>query len=282
VVDGMQHRGSVVIPAHGPDKSMAGLFGVSGRNIHVWSLPIDEEDTVVAPFEKLLRADEIERADAFRLDRLRHSFVLVRGVLRILLANYLRVSPAGIQLVYGAKGKPALSAPANVRFNVSHSGGLAVFAFAQGCELGIDVERIREVPDMQSIARHSFCPEEAVELMSLDANERERAFFLCWTRKEAYLKAVGDGLSAPLDSFRVTLQPGHAARFIHINHDMGAAEAWTLDDLRLAPDYAAGLAYRDTQRSVVVLPRIAPSQLARISEGNGFDNGFAPEIQTMP
>jgi 4'-phosphopantetheinyl transferase len=262
-----------VIPTDKAERLMSCSFELAGRNIHVWSVHIDEPDTVSAPFERFLQSDERERADRYKFDHLRHSFVLVRGVLRILLGNYLGMSPGAIQFTYGPKGKPALPAPANVHFNASHSGGLAVFAFAQGCELGVDLERIRVLSDIQDIAERFFCPEEARELMSLGANEREHAFFHCWTRKEAYLKAIGDGLSASLDSFRVTLQPGHAARFIHIEHDTNAAEAWVLHDLQLAPDYAAGLAYHDLERPLVVLPPVAPAELMRISKGYRFQNG---------
>ncbi len=114
---------------------------------------------------------------------------------------------------------------------------------------------------MANIADHFFCPEEAAELQSLTASERTRAFFTCWTRKEAYIKAIGDGVSAPLDSFRVTLRPNQPARFIHLGHDTTAAAAWTLHDLRFDPNYAAALAYRDLARPVIVFPVMDPAEL---------------------
>src|SRR5208282_2181592 len=119
--------------------------------------------------------------------------------LRVLLGHYLGVAPGGIEFSYGPKGKPRLAAPVDVRFNISHSGGLALFAFTLDCEIGVDVEHIRPLRDMQEIASRFFCAEEATELMSLPAHGREQAFYLCWTRKEAYLKAVGEGLSEPID-----------------------------------------------------------------------------------
>jgi len=199
------------------------------------------------------------RAAQFRFERDRNSFVLARGVLRTLLGRYLHISPAGIRFEYRPKGKPALALPAGIDFNVSHSGGLAVFAFTAGCEIGVDVESIRPLPDLQSIADRFFCAGEAAELMSLAADQREPAFYLCWTRKEAYIKASGDGLSAPLDGFRVTLRPGQPARFVHLAND--TAQAWSLHDLALASGYAAALAYRDAQRPVVVLPVADPAEL---------------------
>ncbi len=182
----------------------------------------------------------------------------------MLLGRYLNVPPANIQFKYGSKGKPTLTVLETVNFNASHSGDLAVFAFTEHCKVGIDVEQIRPLPDMQNIADRFFCSEEAVELMSLNANERKHAFFLCWTRKEAYIKAIGDGLSTPVDNFRVTIQPGQPARFIHVNQDANAANDWKLYDLQLAPNYAAALAYRDGERRVLVSPVIDLDELMNI------------------
>ena len=208
----------------------------------------------------LLEPEERDRAARFRFDHLQHAFILARGGLRVLLGCYLGVCPAAVQFTYGSKGKPTLSG-GSVEFNVSHSGGLAVFAFTFGCEIGVDVEQIRSLPDMLEIASQFFCVEETAELMALPAGERERAFFLCWTRKEAYIKATGDGLSAPLDSFRVALRPGAPARFVHFKHDASAAASWTLHDLSLTPAHAGALAYRDAPRSVLVQPVIESAEL---------------------
>jgi 4'-phosphopantetheinyl transferase len=231
----------------------------------VWPVRTEVSNAVAERFELYLGPDEKDRAARFRFDQHRYSFVIARGVLRILLGHYLKVSPVSIQFKYGSRGKPALVAPAYVDFNVSHSGGLAVFAFTVGCKVGVDVEQIRPLQDMQSIADRFFCTEEAKELMSLTANQRGRCFYLCWTRKEAYIKAIGDGLSAPLDGFRVTLRPGQPARFIHHAHDTSSAKAWTLHDLQLAPNYAAALAYCDTERPVALMPIIDPAELLTLS-----------------
>jgi 4'-phosphopantetheinyl transferase len=239
-------------------------FKLTERNIDVWPVHTAGSSAVAEELERVLAPDEKVRAAQFRFSHLRRSFILARGALRILLGWYLDVSPASIQFTYGSRGKPALAVPARVDFNVSHSGDLAVFAFTAGCEIGVDVEQIHPLQDIQTIADQFFCPEEAAELMSLTANQRERSFFLCWTRKEAYIKAIGDGLSAPLDGFRVTLQQGQPARFIHIANDMGSAQAWTLHDLQLAPGYAAALAYRDTERLVAVSQIIDPAELLSI------------------
>lgn len=241
-------------------------FDLPDRAVHVWRVRTQAPSAVAERLELLLGDDEKSCAAQFRFDRLRESFVIARGVLRILLGHYLKASPISIQFKYGSRGKPALAAPARMDFNMSHSGGLAVFAVAASCEIGVDLEQIRPLQDMQSIADRFFCSEEAAELRSLPANQRERGFYLCWTRKEAYIKAIGDGLSAPLDGFCVSLQPSQAARFVHIAHDTSAAEAWTLHDLQLAPNYAAALAYRGTERPVAVLPISDPVDLLSIPE----------------
>jgi 4'-phosphopantetheinyl transferase len=239
-------------------------FDLSGRNVHVWAVRTEAPGAVAERFELVLGPEEKGRAARFRSDHLRYSFVIARGVLRILLGHYLNASPNSIRFKYGARGKPALAVPANIEFNVSHSAALAVFAFTAGCEVGVDIEQIRALQDMQTIADRFFCSEEATELMSLTADQRERGFYLCWTRKEAYVKATGDGLSTPLDCFRVTLQPSQPARFIHLAHDTRAAESWTLHDLRLASNYAAALAYRDTKRPVALFRIVSPAELLSV------------------
>jgi 4'-phosphopantetheinyl transferase len=234
-------------------------FDLSGRMVHVWTVRTEAPSAVAERFELYLSPDEKGRAAQFRFERDRNSFVVAHGVLRILLGRYLNISPAGVLFKYESKGKPAIAGSGGIDFNVSHSHGLAVFAFTAGCQVGVDVERIRPLQDVQSIADRYFCSEEATELMSLPPSERELGFYLCWTRKEAYVKASGDGLSAPLDSFRVTLRPCQPARFIHLANDTSASKAWSLHDLRLASDYAAALAYRDSERPIVILPIVDPT-----------------------
>jgi 4'-phosphopantetheinyl transferase len=239
-------------------------FELDTRNVHVWSVRTEAPNAIAERFQRVLAPDERDRAARFSFDHLRHSFVLAHGALRILLGRYLNTPPARIQFKYGPKGKPALAPLAPLGFNASHSGGLVVFAFTRGCEIGIDLEQIHPIEDMRDIADRFFCPEEAAELMTIPVNQRERAFFLCWTRKEAYIKAIGDGLSAPLNGFRVAMQPTQPARFIHLAQDTNAAKEWTLQDLQLASNYAAALAYRGSARRVVVSPIIDPEELLSI------------------
>ncbi len=240
----------------------AGSFALPGRDVHIWILRTRASDVVAAKFELFLAPDEKKRAERFRLCHLHRSFIVTRGFLRCLLGRYLDRHPASLRFNYGSKGKPALAPSDGIEFNATHSGGLAVFAVTLNCQIGIDLEQIRPVTETQHIADSFFCSEEAAEIRSFPPNERQRAFFCCWTRKEAYIKATGDGLSAPLNDFRVALQPYESVRFIHLSHDTSAAEAWTLHDLCLAPNYAAAMAYRDRPRPISIFPAIDPEEFS--------------------
>jgi 4'-phosphopantetheinyl transferase len=151
-----------------------------------------------------------------------------------------------------------LASPAPLEFNSSHSLGLAVIALTAGCELGVDIEQVRPMSDMKKVAGHFFCPGEVAELSAFPLDQYEQGFFLCWTRKEAYVKATGEGLSLPLDSFQVSIRPGEAARFIRLPDQ---PNSWTLQDLQLAPNYAAALAYRDAERPLIAFRLSDPAEL---------------------
>jgi 4'-phosphopantetheinyl transferase len=240
---------------------LSSAFDLEGRRIEVWTVRTAASLGVTDEHMPILAPDEIDRAARLRIPCQRDAFILVRGILRTLLGRYLDVSPASIRFQYGSNGKPALAALADLHFNASHTEGLAVFAFASGCALGVDIERMRAMPQMHSIARRFFCAEEADELQYLNQDRQEQAFFLCWTRKEAYIKAIGGGMAVPLDSFRVTLAPDQPARLIHVATDQVSADhdetgKWNLCDLSLAPDYAAALAYRGVKRTVAILPAL--------------------------
>jgi 4'-phosphopantetheinyl transferase len=237
-------------------------FEIENRIVHVWVIRTDHAtEPVVGEFQLVLDSQERERAARYRFPKAQRSFILSRGALRVLLGRYLNTSPAGIRFTYGANGKPSLADFASLRFNASHSGDFTALALTPDCELGIDVEQIRPLTDLQEIANRFFCPEEALELTSLSPEEQNQAFFLCWTRKEAYVKAIGDGLSAPLNSFRVSLRPDQPARLIHLAKDREAAGAWMVDDLKLAAGYAAALAYRDAERPLHRFPLVEPADL---------------------
>ena len=228
----------------------------------MWSVRTKASDATVSDLRALLSPEERQRAEKFHFDELRRAFVIRRGARRVLLAKYLGIPAGSVEFEHASNGKPSVSLAGAPDFNVSRSEGLAVFAFAQRCELGIDVERSRPIPDKHAIATRFFCAEEAAELMSLPADLHDHAFHLCWTRKEAYIKAIGQGLSAPLDEFRVTLRPGEPARFVHILHNPELAKQWVLHNLLVAPGYAAALAYQAPERPIRIFPVLEAAEAA--------------------
>lgn len=212
---------------------------LSEREIHVWRAHLNCEATVLSQLEATLDADEKARADRFYFERDRNAFVATRGILRQLLGRYLNHSPAQLQFSYGPQGKPSLQSSQSerpIQFNVSHSHGLALLAFAVGCPLGVDVELVRSDFATDDIARRFFSPVEVKEWHALPDSLRVEGFFLCWTRKEAYVKAKGQGLQIPLESFHVSLTPDQPER---LQTEDGLQ--WSLHSLRFESGYVGAL-----------------------------------------
>jgi 4'-phosphopantetheinyl transferase len=176
---------------------------IAGDEAHMWYITLEADERTVEHAILDLTDEERGRADQFRFETLRTSYILSHAVLRRLLAVHCDRSPSRLAIAYGPQGKPFLAHdPGDLRFNMSHSGGVAAYALARGCEVGVDVEQHRHLVDMLDIAERFFAPQETQELMAIPQSERESAFFRCWVRKEAFIKARGGGLSIPLDSFQ--------------------------------------------------------------------------------
>ncbi len=214
-------------------------FELGDGEAHVWRAHLNCDEAVLHRLEATLTSDEKARASCFHFPRDRNSFVAARGVLRELLGRYLGRAPANLEFDYGPQGKPSLRAEFHerlVQFNVSHSHSLALFAFAVGRNLGVDVELIRPEFAADEIAERYFSPREVMELRGLPPSLRVEAFFLCWTRKEAYIKARGEGLHIPLASFHVSLTPGQPERL-----ESADSLHWSLHSLRPDPRYVGAL-----------------------------------------
>ncbi len=210
------------------------------EEVHVWRAPLEMDPASLGRLQETLVPDERARAAQFHSPKDRRHFIAARGALRDILARYLHREPASLQFRYGAAGKPALVADSGsheLRFNLSHSGELALYALTRIREIGIDVERIRADVARERVAERFFSAQEVSALRGLPEHLQPEAFFSCWTRKEAYIKARGDGLRIPLDSFDVSLIPGTPAAFLR-----GAESQWSLQALRPAPDYVAAVA----------------------------------------
>lgn len=211
------------------------------RQVDVFAFPLDPATPRLSALATSLSADERERAARYRFANDRRAFVACRGTVREILGRHLAIPAAAVRFRYGPNGKPVFEpGEQELAFNVSHSGELGLCAVARGGVVGVDVERVRELPDALIAARF-FSPVEHAALSALDAEIQATAFFAAWTRKEAFLKALGEGVSYPLDRFEVSLGPAEPAELRRVDGDAGPAHRWCLFALDPAPGYAAAL-----------------------------------------
>jgi 4'-phosphopantetheinyl transferase len=209
--------------------------------VHVWRIKLDVLTGEVERLRRLLAPDEQARADRLVFEGDRRRTIAARGTLRTILGRYLGTPPDSLRFCYNSHGKPALAGePGSLRFNVSHSGDLALIAVARARAVGVDIERLRPNMADEQLARRFFSPPEVASLLALAERDRQRGFFTCWTRKEAYIKARGEGLSIPLDQFQVSLAPGEPAALLSVQG--GGVARWSLHELRPGPGYIAALA----------------------------------------
>jgi 4'-phosphopantetheinyl transferase len=213
--------------------------------VHVWRASLDQPASRVQSLQHTLTTDELSQAGRFYFQKDRQHFIVARGLLRAILSRYLDVEPGQLRFCYSDYGKPSLappSGPKTLNFNLSHSDRLVLYAVTRGREIGIDLERVRPVPEAEQIAERFFSAEENAVFRTLPARLKQEAFFTCWTRKEAYIKARGEGLSLPLDQFDVSLVPGEPAMLLSTRGDPQEAARWSLRELMPGPGYVAAIA----------------------------------------
>lgn len=219
--------------------------------VHVWVAPLSADPGRLAALYSVLTPAERQRADRYVAASRREEDVVARATLRQLLGRYLGVAPSDVQFVLGSSGKPALPGR-ELYFNVSHSHGLAVYAFTRRGEVGIDVERLRSQPSHLDMAGRFFAPAEAAAIRSLPPQQREEAFFHVWTRKEAFIKATGQGLSFGLERFEVSVPPDEPPRLRLIDGDRRAAARWSLVALAPAAGYVGAMVLAGAMPTVEV------------------------------
>lgn len=213
--------------------------------VHVWRASIEMVSQQVNVLKQILSVDELIRADRFYFQKDRDHFIVARGLLRLILSRYLDIEAREISFYYGPFGKPAIEeddVDTLLRFNISHSGDLALFAFAQDGEVGVDLEYIRSDLSVGDIAGRFFSNQEAETLNALPEHDRHKAFFVRWTRIEAYLKAQGKGLSVDFNDLDRSLNTGNHAELLEINGSCQERIPWLLTNLDVEPEYAAALA----------------------------------------
>ena len=215
-------------------------------DIHVWRASLEVPSARLEYLYRMLSEDEVIRAKQYCFEQDRRRFIIRRGLLRRILSGYLGQSPSKISFSYNSYGKPALasiSGKPTLYFNMSHSCGLAIYAITRSQEVGVDIERIRPSENAEDIVKRFFSSREKAEFSTLPERIKKQAFFTCWTRKEAYIKARGEGLSHPLDQFSVSLIPGEPARLLSCHNDSCETERWDLRELTVNARYVATLAF---------------------------------------
>jgi 4'-phosphopantetheinyl transferase len=229
-----------------------------GRDeVHVWLASLDRRQSELKFFESILAKDEMDRAKRFYFQKDRERFIAGRGLLRVILSSYVGVPPGEIFFTYGSNGKPGLKRqdgqPA-IDFNLAHSGGTAIFAITQDRAVGIDIESVKYEFPVESVAERFFSEAEVAALRRLPEQMKKIAFFKCWTRKEAFIKALGDGLSCPLSDFDVSLTPGEPARLLHVKWASEEASRWCMEDIDCIAGCAAAIVFSGPQCRMHVSP----------------------------
>ncbi len=215
------------------------------QGIHVWCTALERPAAQLDRFVRLLSPDEHARAGRFHFERDRRRFIVGRGALRMILSRYLQVDPERLRFGYSARGKPYLLPELNwcaLQFSLAHSNELVVYAFVCKSAVGIDLEYVHPLADAEQLAARFFAPGEVAALQALPDDQKLAAFFNCWTRKEAYIKARGDGLAYPVDHFQVSLAPGEPARLLKIEGSAEEAARWFMAAFMPDPAYIAALA----------------------------------------
>ncbi|MBE9183761.1 4'-phosphopantetheinyl transferase superfamily protein [Microcoleus sp. LEGE 07076] len=215
------------------------------NEIHVWRVSLAQTETCLQSLQQTLSTDEQTKAERFYFPKDRNQFIVSRGALRAILSRYLHINPCLLRFEYNPYGKPSLTVAQGgdtLRFNLSHSHGITLIAMTKNRDVGVDIEGINPNISYLQIAESVFSPYENTLLRSLPKHLQLTAFFTCWTRKEAYIKAVGKGLSIPLNQFDVTLAPGEPPALLNVENKPAEASKWSLIELISSTDMVAAVA----------------------------------------
>jgi 4'-phosphopantetheinyl transferase len=243
----LRGKSDIIDTAHTPIDGWGLTFicdELGADETHVWRASLDQPASVIAKFSRLLSQDEYKRAERFHRPIDRRRFIAGRGILRKIISAYLALAPDEVQFVYNKYGKPFISDDQNRRalsFNLSHSNGMALYAVAWGRRVGVDIEYMCEDFATLEVADRFFSKDEFEALKATPADQRAKAFFNCWSRKESYIKAIGMGVSYPLDGFTVSLTPDVAPSLLKVDADATEASHWNMYELNAGEGYADAL-----------------------------------------
>ncbi|MDF1515245.1 MAG: 4'-phosphopantetheinyl transferase superfamily protein, partial [Anaerolineae bacterium] len=224
--------------------SSPGTITLADDTVHMWFILLDAGDDTYAICKNVLNAEELNRAQRYRFEAPRRRFVLTRALLRLLAGIYIQSSPPHIRFTHNQWGKPGINTTAGQRleFNVSHSYDIALLAFSRNRPLGIDVECMHAIPNVQNLVKEFFSEYEYLQFKELPQDQQLKAFFMTWTRKEAYIKGTGRGFSQPFRSFDVSIHPAVPAVLLNDHTDPTAVASWKLMDISTLRNYAASAA----------------------------------------
>lgn len=214
--------------------------------IHLWMASLLQPSTYLNTLTAFLSSDELTKAQQFYFEKDRFASIAARGMLRKILGHYRSLPPQKIQFQYSSHGKPFLVYDTDLEFNVSHSHERVLYAITRKRAVGVDIEYLRPVQELQQLAQHYFSKNEIAMLETVPPEKRLEAFYNCWTRKEAYIKAKGEGLSMPLHLFDVSLIPGEPARLLQTRGDEQEAHRWILEAFTPEKNYIAALVVEST------------------------------------
>ena len=215
------------------------------KEVHLWRADLHLPDRNIQGLHQILSTAERMKAERLHFERNRREFIIGVGILRKILGSYLGVDPKALQFTRGKRGKPMLCdlfANGSIHFNMSHSEGLALYGFTRDHEIGVDIEFVRNIPEMDHIAEQFFSKRENDVFRSLPESKKKEAFFNCWTRKEAFVKAIGEGFFYPLDQFEVSFTPDEPSRLLTIDGDSQTASQWFVGSIKPASGFTAAFA----------------------------------------
>jgi len=216
---------------------------IEGNEVHIWLIPFDKIINRISFFEDLLSQNELSRAGKFHFEMDRSKFIVGRGILRLILSKYSGILPSQIKFIYNEFEKPSLEKGQNsmfLEFNTSHSASFITIGITIVAQIGIDIENLERKSDLLELAKRYFAEGEFINLISLPKDLMIEGFYNCWTRKEAFIKAIGNGLSHPLDTFEVTLTPDEETRFLKIAGEN--VEEWSLINIEPHSEYVGAIA----------------------------------------
>ncbi len=217
------------------------------QEAHLWCANLESSGLPLAQFWTYLSKEEKDRSNLFRFEKDRISYITARGTLRKLLAGYLKISPSFIQFTYSSFGKPSLAQEnQSLQFNISHSGGMGLFGFVKEAEIGVDIEQVKKEIEVAKLADRFFSKEEAKTILQLAPKDQLNSFFKCWTRKEAFIKGHGQGMSLPLDQFEVSILDGEQVALRRVAWDDHEAKEWDFVSFDVKQNFVGALTCRTT------------------------------------